>query len=359
MKNKHPAVRSDVPFDVSRRTFVKVAAFGVSGFALTSAWSECAAVGQLTHPDPYRKLESDRFLGRFQVESRVEGEGVFLEGPAGAPDGMVYFTNVPASQILIWNPRLDEVNVYRSDSHMSNGLMFDARGRLLACEGETGRITRTDLETGTIEVLADSFGGNPLEAPNDVFVDATGRIYFSSRPGPAPAKGNVNAVYRLDPDGALHQLLQFQEPHRPNGIVSSPNGSSMYLIMAGGAEESERCIKAFDVDAAGDFSNERIFYDFYPGRSGDGMCVDERGNLYVAAGLHALRGTSETLDTRPGIHVISPLGELLAFRESPIDTVTNCTFGGSDLRTLYVTCGNLLLSLPTEIPGASFYRQRV
>ncbi|MCH8960988.1 MAG: SMP-30/gluconolactonase/LRE family protein, partial [Bacteroidetes bacterium] len=80
---------------------------------------------------------------------------------------------------------------------------------------------------------------------------------------------------------------------------------------------------------------ERTLIDFYPGRSGDGMCIDAEGDLYVAAGLHHRRGTSETRDTRPGIHMISPAGELLAFRQTPEDTITNCTFGGEDLQTLY------------------------
>ena len=85
--------------------------------------------------------------------------------------------------------------------------------------------------------------------------------------------------------------------------------------------------------------------------SGDGMAIDAKGNLYVAAGLHATRKTSETLDTKPGIHVISPQGKILAFRETPEDTITNCTFGGKNLKTLFVTCGTKLLAIPTRIPG--------
>ena len=89
------------------------------------------------------------------------------------------------------------------------------------------------------------------------------------------------------------------------------------------------------------------------------MCIDAKGNLYVAAGLHKTRSTSETLDTKPGIHVVSPEGKLIAFRETPEDTITNCTFGGEDLRSLYVTCGSLLLRIPTEIPGKPSYRPNV
>jgi gluconolactonase len=72
--------------------------------------------------------------------------------------------------------------------------------------------------------------------------------------------------------------------------------------------------------------------------------------------LHKTRGSSETLDTRPGIHVFSPQGKLLAYVETPEDTITNCRFGGADLKTLYITCGSLLLSLQTEIPGKPMYR---
>jgi sugar lactone lactonase YvrE len=83
------------------------------------------------------------------------------------------------------------------------------------------------------------------------------------------------------------------------------------------------------------------------------MCVDSRGNLYVAAGLHAIRkSTAETLDVLPGIHVFSPHGRLLAYRETPEDAVTNCAFGRSaSARTLYVTCGRQLLAMEATTPG--------
>ena len=89
------------------------------------------------------------------------------------------------------------------------------------------------------------------------------------------------------------------------------------------------------------------------------MAIDAQGNLWVAAGLHRRRGSSETLDTHPGIHVISPEGKLLAFVQTPEDSITNCTFGGPDLRTLYITCGKFLFSLRTRIPGKSSYRPEV
>ena len=110
-------------------------------------------------------------------------------------------------------------------------------------------------------------------------------------------------------------------------------------------------IRAYDLDEDGTVSNMRIFHDFYPGRSGDGMTIDSEGNLYVAAGLHAQRGTSETLDTRCGVHVFAPDGQLKEFIPIPEDTITNCAFGGPDLKTLYVTAGKTGFQIRTVFAG--------
>jgi gluconolactonase len=319
-----------------------------------------AALASCSFPerrDRYDGLRTDDYLGAVEVLARIEDAQVFTEGPAVDRKGTVYFTNVPASRILKWDPRTRSVSVFREGSRQTNGLCIDPQGRLLACEGEAGRVTRTDLRTGAIEVLADRFNGFPFAAPNDVCVDGRGRIYFSSRPGTDdPAKGNPNAVYRIDPDGKVTRLLSWPRVHMPNGIATSPDERTLYLVEAHPDAGRRRDLRAFDLGADGSLSNERVLIDFYPGRSGDGMRIDAEGNLYVAAGLHALRGTSETLDTRPGIHVVSPRGELLAYRETPGDTVTNCAFGGEDLKTLYVTCGKTLLSIRTRIPGKPAYR---
>jgi gluconolactonase len=110
-------------------------------------------------------------------------------------------------------------------------------------------------------------------------------------------------------------------------------------------------IRAYDLQPDGTVVNMRVHYNFYPGRSGDGMSIDTQGNLYVSAGLNALRGTSETLDTKCGVYVISPAGALLKFIPIPEDLITNNAFGGTDMRTLYVTAGKTLYKLRTEIAG--------
>lgn len=307
--------------------------------------------------DKYERLKSDLFLGDVTVETRIDDKEVFTEGPAVDRNGTVYFTNVPMNKILTWNPKNKKLSVFKAESNGANGLRFTPEGNLLICEGGSGKVVRFDMETKSASVVAQAFNGKGLQSPNDLEYDAKGRIYFSSRTGdPDLEKENVRAVYRVDTDGSVHQLLSEPEIQMPNGIVVSPDQKTMYLIEAHPDADHARKILAFDLLEDGSISNSRTLFDFYPGRSGDGMCIDAEGNLYVAAGLHAERGTSETLDTRPGIHVISPEGKLLAYAKTPEGTVTNCTFGGKDLKTLYVTDGTYLLGIPTKIPGKPSYR---
>ncbi len=335
-----------------RRSFLKEVSVASAAFALASQSTSADA-----KPVDYSGLKSDDYLGEVEVLAQVEDEQVFTEGPAADAAGNLLFTNVPVSKILKWDSGNRKLSVFRDQTQQTNGLYFAPDGRLLACEGGAARVTRTDLTSGKQEVLADSFAGQRLAKPNDLCMDGKGRVYFTSRSGVNDPSGeNPKAVYRIDPDGTVDQILAYPDVHMPNGIVTSPDNRKLYVIEAHPAADHHRDIRVYDLADDGSVSNGEVLIDFYPGRSGDGMCIDEEGNLYVAAGLHETRKTSETLDTRPGIHVISPAGKLLAFRETPEDTVTNCTFGGADLKSLYVTCGSLLLRIPTRLAGKSTYR---
>ena len=131
------------------------------------------------------------------------------------------------------------------------------------------------------------------------FPESTLSLFFTSRPGnPDPDKGNPNAVYLLDlaakqPAGRiLQRVLQWKSVQMPNGIVSSPDDKELYLIEAHPDEGHNRLIYAYHLDAVDCWKAPRTLIDFSPGRSGDGMCIDAQGNLYVAAGLHKTRKTS-------------------------------------------------------------------
>jgi gluconolactonase len=329
--------------EISRRTFLRAS----SCTAIAYGAGRLAIHGAAQEPDRYSGLKSADYLGEIKIEVTLDSQKPFTEGPAVDAEGNVFFTNIPNpqnGQILKWHPKEKRLSVFREKTNAANGLNFDAQGRLVACEGglnDRGRVTRTDMAAGEITVLCDSYNGKPLGAPNDNIIDAKGRIYFTSRlANTDPQAGNVNSVYRIDPDGRVAQILAAPEIDMPNGVELSPDQKTLYLVESDGCANRARMIRAYD-----------LHITFYPGRSGDGLTVDREGNLYIAAGLHKPRGTSETLDTKPGIHVFSPQGKLLAFAETPEDTITNCTFGGEDGKTLYITCGRFLLSCRTRIAG--------
>lgn len=288
----------------------------------------------------------------------------FTEGPAQGPDGLIYFTDVANNRILRLNPQSRKQEVFRADSNRANGLLFDAQGRLIACEGSDAdrnnpRVTRTDLKTGKVEVIATQFEGKSFSGPNDVTIDAKGRLYFTD---PVPDAASVTAakprntvgtpgVYRIDTDGKITRLLTSPDAEWPNGLVISPDDKTLYLIEANKVEGGTRAIRAFDLSPEGTLSNSRVHHNFYPGRSADGMAIDVDGNLYAAAGLHRRRGTHETLDTKCGVHVISPQGKLVRFIPVPEDTITNTAFGGADNKTLYITAGKTLFQVPNLVAG--------
>ena len=277
----------------------------------------------------------------------------FTEGPAVDRDGNVYFTEMVSLRIMKLTAQ-GVLSTFRERSNNANGLLIDPQGRLVACEGaesqRTGvlvkfkpQVTRTDLRTGKMEVLADNYQGKPFVGPNDVTIDGKGRLYFTDLTG--------GAVYRIDGPGHLARILAAPDVQRPNGIQISPDDKHLYLIEANGAEGGARMIRAYDLGADGRVGNMRIHYNFYPGRSADGMSIDTQGNLYASAGMNQLRGTSETLATKTGVYVISPQGKLLKFIPIPEDFITNNAFGGADMKTLYVTAGKTLYKVRTEIAG--------
>jgi len=277
-----------------------------------------------------------------EPEAKVAATVAFTEGPTVDANGIVYFSEMRGSRILKYTPG-KAPSTFRENSNGSNGLIFDSQWRLVACESNPPRVTRTDLKTGQIEVLADSYEGKPFVGPNDVTFDGKGRLYFTDLPGAA--------VYRIDPDGKLSRILSTPSIERPNGIVISPDDRTLYHVEANQVQGGARMIRAYDLAADGTVNNMRVFHNFYPGRSADGLSIDAEGNVYAAAGLNRPRGTSETLDTRPGIHVFSPQGKLLRYYPIYEDTISNCAFGGPDLKTLYVTAGKTLFEIHTEVTG--------
>ena len=290
----------------------------------------------------------------------------FTEGPAAAADGTVYFSDIANNRIMQFDPASNSQTVWRTPSGRANGLLFDAQGSLLACEGNEWseddgqrRVTRTDMNTGEIEILTDTVDGVRYNAPNDVAACTNGQVFFTDpcyndRPS---MQMEHESVYRVDPDGTVTRVISQPDIERPNGIALSPDEKTLYLVDSCPTVGGNRKIWAFDLSEQGTVSNQRVVYDFAPGRGGDGMAVDQNGILYIAAGISAPRGPHETADVPPGIWIITPTGELKGRIPIPEDVLTNVTFGGDDLKSLYITAGKTLFTVRVTTPGFVVHRK--
>lgn len=288
----------------------------------------------------------------------------FLEGPAVDAGGNVYFSDINGNRILKMDPQ-GVVTTFRADSGRTNGNTFDAQGRLVSCEGaENGpgggrRVVRTDLATGKLEVLTDRYEGKRYNSPNDVVVDPRGRIWFTD-PLYAPDRTTMEhpheAVYRIDPDGKVTRVITQPAIGRPNGLAVTPDGKTLYLVDSNYIRsDGNRKIWAFTIAEDGSVGQQRQVFDFGRGRGGDGMRLDSKGNLWVAAGILAPRTANESGEVPPGVYTISPQGELLGRIPIPEDVITNLAFGGSDKKTLYVTAGKTLYKIQTAVAGYSLF----
>jgi gluconolactonase len=291
----------------------------------------------------------------------------FLEGPAATVDGRVYFTDIVNNRILRCDAAGGQVEVWRSPSGRANGLLFDHLGRLLACEGNEfnaaddggRRVTRTDLTTGRIEVLCDHWNGRRLNAPNDIACSSEGWLWFTDPCYSYRERMQLDheSVYRIDPDGRVSIAISQPDIERPNGLHLSPDERTLYVVDSRPEPGGARKLWAFALDAQRRASDRRLVYDFAPGRGGDGLAVDQQGRLYVAAGINRPRGEFESADVPAGIYVLSPQGQLLCRIPVTEDILTNVTFGGSDLQSLYITAGKTLFTARSDVPGWVVHRR--
>jgi gluconolactonase len=273
----------------------------------------------------------------------VDSAVCFLEGPAEDDEGTLFFSDIAGNRILK-RSRDGLVSTFREPSGRANGNTFDAKGRLVTCEGtEQGldggrRVVRADRRTGAVEVLTDRFEGKRYNSPNDVVVDPKGRAWFTD-----PYYGehreileqDAEAVYRIDPDGSVTRVLSQPQIERPNGLAISPDGKTLYVVDSHSRPGGNRKIWAFRLDESGSPSNQRLLVDFGQGRGGDGLRLDMQGHLWVAAGISRPRHGGEDDSVPAGVYVFGPNGEPIGRIPIPEDVVTNLAFGGPGRRTLY------------------------
>lgn len=278
------------------------------------------------------------------------------EGPAWDGKGSLYFTG---GKRIMRRDSSGKLHIFREPSNGANGLLFDSQGRLMICEAR--RVTRIE-PGGAVTVLADRYQGMQFNSPNDLTIDSKGRIYFSD---PRYGKRDgmeirdehgqlVEGVYRIDAPGKVTRITT-HEVDRPNGVLVSPGDEYLYI-----ADNNNNNIGAarklwrfrLRPDGTIDPASRTLIFDWQNGRGPDGVKIDRLGRLYVAAGLNKPNPPYESADKfKGGVYIISPEGKLLDFIAIPVDEVTNCAFGGEDWKTLFITAGGTLWSIPVNTPG--------
>src|SRR5471032_1245258 len=237
---------------MNRRKFIAASTAFTALAALPRAFAEWEPSQR--YPDPLVKVVDPGFakyrISNAKVEKLASGMR-WAEGPVWIGDGRyLLWSDIPNNRIMKWDEETSRVSVFRKPSNNANGNTRDRQGRLLTCEHDTRRVTRTEY-AGKITVIADRFDGKPLNSPNDIVCKSDGSIWFTDPPfgilgmyeGHIAKPELPTNVYRVDGQtGAI--TVATGEVNRPNGMCFSPDESKLYVIVAG---VIPREIHVFDV----------------------------------------------------------------------------------------------------------------
>lgn len=252
------------------------------------------------------------------------------EGPIGLPDGSLIFTETQANRITRIDKDTNQTSTFLESTNGSNGLGFDAKGRLISVQTVPGQ-TRIGAiyPKSAVATLTDNYEGKPYGRPNDLVVAQNGGVYFSE-PGPSAAPGQppptpplTPAVYYVSPAGRVSRVAEGIE--RPNGVMLSRDEKTLYVNNTNG-----EYVLAFDVKADGALGTRRNFAKYSKVTTSpagvmtsgaDGLAIDADGRLYAA--------------TAAGVEVFSPQGQSLGV--IPVSLAPqNLAFAGADKKTLYI-----------------------
>jgi gluconolactonase len=302
------------------------------------------------YPDPRIERLDPRFIyrqGNAAIE-RIATGFRWAEGPVYFRDGgYLVFTDIPNNRMMRWLEEDGHLSIFRAPSNYANGNTRDREGRLITCEHDTRRVTRTELD-GRITVLIDGFEGKRLNAPNDVVAASDGAIWFTD-PGygiDGPYEGHKaeaelpRNVYRLEPNGGAQVVAD--DFVRPNGLCFSPDERKLYVVDSGISHGGPAHIRAFDIDGAR-LRNGRVFADdFAPGMT-DGLRTDVDGNLWCSMGWAD--------PAEDGVRCYAPNGDLIGKVHLP-EGCANLCFGGRKKDRLFMCASTSVYALYVNAQGA-------
>ncbi|MEM7010299.1 MAG: SMP-30/gluconolactonase/LRE family protein [Verrucomicrobiota bacterium] len=272
---------------------------------------------------------------------KIAGDMKFTEGPVWIPSkGKLIFSDIPNSKLMQWT-EADGLSIFREESNQTNGNILDLNGQLISCQHAARNLIRTE-ENGDITVLADKFDGKRFNSPNDVAVKSDGTFWFTDPPWGLRGEHEIPGhwVFKLDPESGEVSVL-IKNLAMPNGIVFSPDEKRLYVADTGGHKRhpdeayhqfpaTVTCYAVTDEGGVGDVL-------FKIDHGADGMAVDVEGNLYTTHGK--------------GVQVYDADGKKLG--EIPVDEgPANCTFGGPEFKTLFITARTSLYSVKLKNAGA-------
>ena len=326
---------------IGRRSFI----IGGGLAAMAATWDPEI----VRYPDQPIKTLDPRFtslvLGNAVVE-RIASGCRFNEGPVWFGDlRSLIWSDIPNDRMMKWEEETGATSVFRKPSHYANGNTRDRQGRLVTCEMDTQRVTRTEHD-GTVTVLADSFDGKKLTGPNDVVVKSDGSIWFSDNG--AGIRGNYLGhkatpelpyrVYRIDArTGQITVAVDDME--RPNGLCFSPDETRLYVVDTPGAPKTTHVYDV--VDDGTKLANGRLFFDATPGYA-DGIRCDTEGNVW--AGFSGGEGED-------GVAIFAPDGKLIGRVLLP-ERCANVCFGGLKRNCLFMAASQSIYALYVEAQGA-------
>jgi gluconolactonase len=301
------------------------------------------------YPDPDVVVLDPRFqkifIGNTGIRRIATGFD-FTEGPVWFGDGRyLLFSDIPNDRIMRWDETTGGVSVFRNPSHYANGNTRDRQGRLITCEHDTQRLTRTEYD-GTVVVLADQWEGKKLTGPNDVVVKSDGTIWFSDNG--AGIRGNYLGhtapqehpfrVYRYDPRTAS-MTIAVGDMARPNGLCFSPDESRLYVVDTPGDKPKSTWVYNI-VDNGTRAVEGRVFFD--GDGFADGIRCDTEGNVWC--GFSGGEG-------QDGVAVYAPDGVLIGRILLP-ERCANVCFGGKKRNRLFMAASQSVYALYVEAQGA-------
>ncbi|ANI90094.1 gluconolactonase [Arachidicoccus ginsenosidimutans] len=272
----------------------------------------------------------DKIISSREKLQLVSNQFAFAEGPATDKNGDVYFTDQPNDKIWKYDTK-GKLSLYMNKTGRANGLYFSPDGNLIACADEHDELWSISRDK-KVTVLLSYFQGKKLNGPNDLWIDKNGGIYFTDpyyqrnywiRTKPDLQKQNV---YYL-PKGAKQPIIVDDDIEKPNGIVGTPDGKTLYV-----ADIQANKTYRYNINSDGTLSGKKLIIH----QGSDGMTIDNKGNLYLCG---------------KGVTIYNKNGEKLGHISVPENWTGNICFGGKYKNILFITASHGVYIIKTKVKG--------